>query len=91
MSSEEKPRYYSTRIRIADIKSPKECVGMKERTIEVTLGNSTEAAILTNPVDVADIKSHDMKEMILEAFRITDEVATERGFQFLDKKDGNFN
>lgn len=87
MSSEEKSKYYSTRIRIADIKSPKECVGMKERTIEVTLGNSTEAVILTNPSDVADIKSHDMKQMILEAFRITDEVAKERGFEFLDKRE----
>ena len=86
MSTEEKSPYFSKRIRIADIKSPKECLGLKERTIEVTFGNSTEAVIYKNPSDVADVKSHDMKEMILELFRISDEIATERGFEFLDKK-----
>jgi len=86
MSQDEKSPYFSKRVRIADIKSPKECIGMKERTIEVTFGNSTETVIYSNPSDVADVKSHDMKEMILELFRITDEVAKERGFTFLDKR-----
>ncbi len=86
MSTEEKAPYFSRRVRIADIKSPKECVGMKERTIEVTFGNSTEAVIYKNPSDIADVKSHDMKEMILELFTITDQIAKERGFEFLDKR-----
>ena len=87
MSSEEKTPYFSKRIRIADIKSPKECVGLKERTIEVTFGNSDQPISFTNPSDVADIKSQDMKSMILELFRITDEIAKERGFTFLDKRE----
>jgi len=86
LSSEEKTPYFSKRVRIADIKSPKECVGMKERTIEVTLGNSDEPVISSNPSDVADVKSQDMKSMILELFAITDEIAKERGFEFLDKR-----
>lgn len=86
MSSEEKQPYFSKRIRIADIKSPKECLGLKERTIEVTFGNSSETIIYKNPSDLGDIKSHDMKEMILELFKITDEIAKTRGFEFLDQK-----
>ena len=86
MSIEEKTPYFSTRVRIADIKSPKECVGMKERTIEVTFGNSNETKIYTNPDDLGDIKSHNMKDMLLELFKITDEVAETRGFTFLDKR-----
>ena len=86
MSQDEKTPYFSKRVRIADIKSPKEYVGMKERTIEVTFGNSDETIIYRKPSDLSDTKSHDMKAMILELFKITDEIATERGFTFLDKR-----
>jgi len=85
MSQEEKTPYFSKRVRIADIKSPKEYIGFKERTIEVTFGNSDETKIYTNPQDLGDVKSHDMKEMILDLFKITDEIAIEKGFKFMDK------
>jgi len=85
MSEEEKTPYFSKRVRIADIKSPKEYIGFKERTIEVTFGNSTETIISKNPDDLGDIKSLDMKDMILDLFKITDEIAIERGFKFMDK------
>ena len=86
MSTEEKSPYFSKRVRIADVKSPKEYIGFKERTIEVTFGNSSETIIYKDPKDLGDIISHDMKEMILDLFKLTDEIATERGFTFLDKR-----
>ena len=89
MSQDEKSPYFSKRIRIADIKSPKEYVGLKERTIEVTFGNSSETVIYKDPKDLGDTISHDMKEMILELFKITDEIATVRGFKFMDKAGGS--
>ena len=82
--SEEHTPYYSTRIRIADITSPKDLAGLKERTIEVTIGNTQTPIVLKNPEDVGDIKSKSMKEMLLQAFTDTDEVAKLRGFKFVD-------
>ena len=83
--SEESTPYYSNRMRIADVKSPKELIGMKERTLEVTMGNTDKPVIITNPNDVGDVKSQDMKAMFLEMFKMSDEIATERGFEFIDK------
>ena len=85
MSSEEKAPYFSHRVRIADVKSTKEFVGYKERTIEVTFGNSIETKISTDPNDAGDIKFQNMKEVFLDLFKITDEVAEARGFKFMDK------
>lgn len=85
MSAEDKSPYYSNRMRIADVKSPKELIGTKERTLEVTVGNTDKPVILSNPNDVADVKSQTMKEMFLEMFKISDEIAKERGFVFMDK------
>jgi len=85
MSVEDKPPYYSKRIRISDITSPKECLGMKERTIEVIMGNSENASVYSNPNDVVVIKQHTIKEMLLDLFTITDEIALERNFKFVDK------
>ena len=83
--SEESTPYYSNRMRIADVKSPKELIGMKERTLEVTMGNTDKPVIITNPNDVADVKSQNMKDMFLEMFKMSDEIAKERGFEFIDK------
>lgn len=88
MSIEEKPPYFSKRVRIADVTSPKQCLGMKERTIEVTIGNSEKSKQFTNPQDVADVKQQDLKEMLLELFRVTDEIAADRNFKFVDQHAG---
>ena len=85
MSEEQHQPYYSTRIRLADITSPKDFVGLKERTIEITIGNTQNPIVLKNPKDVADIESKSMQEMLLQAFTDTDEVAKIRGFKFLDQ------
>ncbi len=87
MSAEEKTPYFSKRIRIRDVLSPKDFAGMKERTIEVTIGNAENPTTFSNPKDVADIKNQNMKEMLLELFRISDEIATVRGFKFVDQRE----
>jgi len=84
MSNEEHGAYYSKRMRIADVTSPVACLGMKERTLEVTIGNTTNPVVFNNPKDVADIKNQDMKEMFIEMFKISDELAKQRGFKFVD-------
>lgn len=87
MSQEtEKSPYFSKRVRLADVTSPKQCLGMKERTIEVTMGNSEKSISYTNPEDVSEIKEQGLKEMLLELFRITDEIAADRNFKFVDKQ-----
>ena len=83
--SEEHTPYFSVRVRIADIMSPKDFVGLKERTIEVTIGNTTNPIIYRNPEDVVDSKTQDLKGMIMSAFEQTDAVAKARGFTFLDR------
>lgn len=85
MDDSEKSPYFSKRVRIADIKSPKECLGMKERTIEVTIGNTEKPITFKNPQDVAEITHQNLKEMLLELFRITDEIAADRDFKFVDQ------
>ena len=85
MSAEEHTPYYSTRVRIADVTSPKDLVGLKERTIEVTIGNSNEVITARDPSDVAKVTATtDLKKLLIEAFDKTDEVAKERGFKFMD-------
>ena len=85
MGIDDKPPYFSKIVRIADVTSTKECLGMKERTIEVTVGNSEKPTVYTDPKDVADVKQQDIKEMLLELFTITDEIASKRDFKFVDK------
>jgi len=85
MSEEQREPYYSIRVRIGDITSPKDLIGLKERTIEITIGNTTKAIIFRNKEDVADVKDQTLKEMLLDTFKQTDEVAKERNFSFLDK------
>lgn len=85
MDDPEHTPYFSKRIRLSDVTSPKEFFGLKERTIEVVIGNSDKPKIYTNPKDVASIKQQDIEEMILELFKITDEIATKRNFQFVDQ------
>jgi len=84
MSTEEKSPYYSKRMRIADVKSPKELIGFKERTLEVTIGNTDAPTVAHDPKDLMSIKDANMKQMFLDMFQISDELATERKFKFID-------
>jgi len=81
----DKSPYFSKRIRIGDVLSPKDFAGLKERTIEVIIGNSEKPTTYSNPKDVSDIKSQNMKEMLLELFAISDEIAKEKKFTFVDQ------
>ena len=83
MSTENKDPYFSKRMRIADIKSPKECLGMKERTLEVTIGNTNAPTIAHDPKDLMNIKDANMKQMFTDMFKISDELAKEHKFQFI--------
>ena len=86
MSQEEKSPYYSTRVRIGDITSPKDYIGLKERTVEITIGNSDKLVIARNPNDVAEItESKDLGGLILDAFDQLDKVAEAKGWKFLDQ------
>ena len=42
-----------------------------------------------NPQDIGDTAKKSLKDEILEAFRITDEVAEERKFKFVDQTKKN--
>lgn len=84
MSQETHAQYFSKNIKISDIVSPKEFIGMKKRSIEVTVGNAANPTTYRNPEDVADTKNQDIKEMLLELFKITDEIALEKSFKFVD-------
>ena len=51
MSTEEKQPYFSKRIRIGDVTSPKDLIGFKEFTVELTYRNQeTKIIINRNPI-----------------------------------------
>lgn len=85
LSEEQHTPYYSTRVRIGDITSPKDYIGLKDRTIEVTIGNTDKPVVIKNPNDVADVKSKDMAELINQAIDDTNKVAEQHGWKFLDQ------
>lgn len=89
MEAEVHAQYFSKTISISDILSPKEFVGLKKRKIEVTIGNAANPTTYRNPEDVSDIKNQNIKEMILELFEATDEIAKARNFKFMDQKEDN--
>ena len=85
MSSEEKAPYFSKRVRIADVTSPKDLVGYKEFTVEITYGNQ-DSKIIRNRSDVSDIKEKSLFDEIEEIFKDRDEWAKKRGFTFVDQR-----
>ncbi|UVF62269.1 hypothetical protein [Nitrososphaeria virus YSH_1032793] len=82
--TEEKSPYFSKRIRIGDVTSPKDLVGFKDFTLELTFGNQ-DAIIIKNPSDVADVSQKGLFEMVEEIFKERDEWAEKRGLKFIDK------
>ena len=85
MSTEEKQPYFSKRIRIGDVTSPKDLVGFKEFTVEITYGNQ-DSKIIKNTNDVADIKEKTLFDEVEELSKQRDEWAEKRGFKFVDQR-----
>lgn len=85
MSSEEKQPYFSKRIRIGDVTSPKDLVGFKEFTVELTYGNQ-DSKIIRNRNDLSDITETKLFDEIEQIFKERDAWAKERGFTFVDQR-----
>jgi len=86
MSNEEKAPYFSKRVRIGDVTSPKDLVGYKEFTVEITYGNQDAKTIIKNEADLADIQHKTIFDEIEELFKQRDKWAKERGFKFVDQR-----
>jgi hypothetical protein len=83
---EPKAPYYSVRVRIGDVVSPKAWIGYKERSVEVTYGNMMIRK--TGEVDKLDIGAEEtrtLKEELQDAFKQTDALARERKFKYVDE------
>ena len=85
MSIDDKPPYFSKRVRIGDVTSPKDLIGFKEFTVEITYGNQ-DSKIIRNKSDVSDIKEKTIFEEVEELFKQRDEWANQRGFKFVDQR-----
>jgi hypothetical protein len=85
MSSEEHTPYFSKRIRIGDVTSPKDLVGFKDFTVELTFGNQ-EIITIKNKDDVAEVlQQKNLFDMVEELYSQRDEWAAKRGFKFVDQ------
>jgi hypothetical protein len=87
MSEEQHSPYFSMRTRIGTVTSPKEFVGYKELTVELTYGNM-ENIIVKNKEDVADIVQN--IPLAKKIWDLHDEVVKEgieRGNKFLPTKE----
>ena len=83
MDDESKSPYFSKRIRIADVTSPKDLVGYKEFTLELIFGNQ-DSIIIKNRQDVADITEKKIFDIADEIFDERDVWAKKKGFRFVD-------
>lgn len=85
MSADEKTPYYSKRVRIGDVTSPKDLVGYKDFTVEITYGNQ-DKIVVKNKNDVAEtLKEKNMFDEIDEIFEQRDAWAKKKGFKFVDQ------
>lgn len=84
MSQEDKSPYFSKRIRIGDVTSPKDLVGTKDFTVEITMGNQ-DAIIIHDIQDVAKIEEKDIFDIVEELYTKRDEWAKKRGYTFVDQ------
>ena len=83
--SEEHTPYFSVRTRIGDVTSPKDLVGLKDFTIEVTMGN-TDAIKIYSKEDLAKIEQQkNIFDVVEEVYKQRDEWAKQRGYQFVDQ------
>ena len=89
MSSEEKSPYFSKRIRIGDVTSPKDLVGCKDFTVELTFGNQ-EIITIKNKEDLAEtLKEKNMFDVVEEIYAQRDAWGKKRGFTFVDQLKGD--
>ncbi len=84
MSTEEKSPYFSKRIRIGDVTSPKDLVGTKDFTVEITMGNQ-DAIIIRDKTDVAKTENKNLFDIVEEIYAERDAWAKKRGFVFVDQ------
>ena len=87
MSTEDKSPYFSKRIRIGDVTSPKDLVGTKDFTVEITMGNQ-DAIIIRDKTDVAKTENKNLFDIVEEIYAQRDEWAKKRGFLFIDQLKG---
>ena len=78
--------YFSTRIRIGDITSPKDLMGYKDFTIEITYGNQDTKRIIKSREDVADFEERTLFDEVDKLFEQRDNWAAKRGFVFVDQR-----
>ena len=84
MSTEEKSPYFSKRIRIGDVTSPKDLVGTKDFTVEITMGNQ-DAIIIRDKTDVAKTENKNLFDIVEEIYADRDAWVKKRGFVFVDQ------
>ena len=84
MSTEEKSPYFSKRIRIGDVTSPKDLVGTKDFTVEITMGNQ-DAIIIRDKTDVAKTENKNLFDIVEGIYAERDAWAKKRGFVFVDQ------
>jgi len=84
MEDETKSPYFSVRTRMGDVTSPKDMVGLKDFTCEITLGNQDTIKI-SNPADFADVKQKDIFDLFRDVFKKRDAFGKEMGFTFVDQ------
>ena len=84
MSTEEHTPWHSKRIRIGDVTSPKDLIGYKDFTVEITYGNQ-EVKTIRNKEDLAQIlDKKTLFQEVEEIYQERDEWAKLRGFKFVD-------
>jgi len=85
LSTEEHTPWHSKRIRIGDVTSPKDLVGYKDFTVEITYGNQ-EVKRIRNKEDLAQIvEEKSLFDEVEEIYKQRDEWAKLRGYKFVDQ------
>lgn len=83
---EPKSPYFSKTIKIKDVLSPKDLTGLKEFSLEITMGNQ-DAIVIKDPNDFGDDSNRkDIWDIVEEEFKKRDEWAKARNLSFVDQK-----
>ncbi len=87
METEPREPYFSTRIRIGDLTSPKGLVGLKDFTVELTYGNQETKRVMKSKDDILDVEDKDMFAYLDGIFEKRDKWAETKKFRFVDQLD----